>query len=105
MPEEYPMNQPPRIVITGMGIASPLGCGIETVWQRLLAGKSGLRRLPDEMVNELPAKVGGLVPTLAEDVAAGLNPDRFVTPKDQRKMDRFILLALAATDEALRQAR
>jgi 3-oxoacyl-[acyl-carrier-protein] synthase II len=99
------MNQPPRIVITGMGIASPLGCGIETVWQRLLAGKSGLRRLPDEMVNELPAKVGGLVPTLAEDVAAGLNPDRFVTPKDQRKMDRFILLALAATDEALQQAR
>jgi len=99
------MSQQPRIVITGMGIASPLGCGIEPVWQRLLAGKSGLRRLPDEMVNDLPAKVGGVVPTIEEDSEAGLNPDAIVTPKDQRKMDRFILLALAATDEALHQAQ
>ncbi|MCE3252320.1 MAG: beta-ketoacyl-[acyl-carrier-protein] synthase [Cellvibrio sp.] len=99
------MNQQPRIVITGMGIASPLGCGIEPVWQRLLEGKSGLRRLPDEMVNDVPAKVGGLVPTIEEDAEAGLNPDAIVTPKDQRKMDRFILLALAATDEALHQAK
>lgn len=99
------MSKQPRIVITGMGIASPLGCGIESVWQRLLAGKSGLRRLPDEMVNDLPAKVGGVVPTSEEDVAAGLNPDAIASPKDQRKMDRFILLALAATDEALQQAQ
>jgi len=99
------MSQQIRIVITGMGIASPLGCGIEPVWQRLLAGKSGLRRLPDEMVSDLPAKVGGVVPTVEEDAEAGLNPDAIVTPKDQRKMDRFILLALAATDEALQQAQ
>lgn len=99
------MSQQIRIVITGMGIASPLGCGIEPVWQRLLAGRSGLSRLPDEMVNDLPAKVGGVVPTIEEDADAGLNPDEFVTPKDQRKMDRFILLALAATEEALQQAQ
>lgn len=99
------MSAQTRIVITGMGIASPLGCGIEPVWQRLLAGKSGLRRLPDEMVNDLPAKVGGVVPSLEEDAEAGLNPDAIVTPKDQRKMDRFILFALAATDEALKQAQ
>jgi len=98
------MSQQTRIVITGMGIASPLGCGIEPVWQRLLAGKSGLRRLPDNMVDDLPAKVGGVVPSIEEDAEAGLNPDAIVTPKDQRKMDRFILLALAATDEALQQA-
>ena len=48
--EEASMSQQTRIVITGMGIASPLGCGIEPVWQRLLAGKSGLRRLPDEIL-------------------------------------------------------
>jgi 3-oxoacyl-[acyl-carrier-protein] synthase II len=98
------MSKQLRIVITGMGIASPLGCGIEPVWQRLLAGKSGLRRLPDEMVNDLPAKVGGVVPDIEEDSEAGLNPDATVTTKDQRKMDRFILLALVATDEALQQA-
>lgn len=99
------MSQSTRIVITGMGITSPLGCGIETVWQRLLAGKSGLRRLPDEMVSDLPAKVGGMVPGIEEDAEAGLNPDAVVSPKDQRKMDRFILLALAATEEALQQAQ
>ena len=99
------MSQPTRIVITGMGIASPLGCGIEPVWQRLLAGRSGLRRLPDDMVSDLPAKVGGVVPTIEEDAEAGLNPDAIVSPKDQRKMDRFILLALTATDEALQQAQ
>jgi 3-oxoacyl-[acyl-carrier-protein] synthase II len=104
-PEENPMSQPPRIVITGMGIASPLGCGIEPVWQRLLAGKSGIRRLPDEIVSDLPAKVGGVVPSIEEDAEAGFNPDAVVSTKDQRKMDRFILLALAATDEALQQAQ
>jgi 3-oxoacyl-[acyl-carrier-protein] synthase II len=103
--EEPPMSQQTRIVITGMGIASPLGCGIEPVWQRLLAGKSGLRRLPDAMVSDLSAKVGGVVPSIEEDAEAGLNPDTIVTPKDQRKMDRFILLALTATEEALQQAK
>lgn len=94
-----------RIVITGMGIASPLGCGVELVWQRLLAGQSGLRRLPEETVAELTAKVGGLVPSLEEDPEGGLAPDQIATPKDQRKMDRFILLALAAAAEALVQAQ
>lgn len=96
------MNQ--RIVITGMGIASPLGCGVETVWRRLLAGQSAIRRLPDEIAADLPAKVAGLVPDISEDAEAGLDPDKVVSPKDQRKMDRFILLALAAAEEALQQA-
>jgi 3-oxoacyl-[acyl-carrier-protein] synthase II len=94
-----------RIVITGMGIASPLGCGIELVWQRLLAGQSGIRRLPDEIVADLPAKVGGLVPSIIEDPEGGLDPDQIVSAKDQRKMDRFILLTLAAAAEALAQAK
>jgi 3-oxoacyl-[acyl-carrier-protein] synthase II len=96
------MNQ--RIVITGMGIASPLGLGVDTVWQRLLAGQSGLRRLPDAIAADLPAKVAGLVPDIGEDTEGGLDPDKVASTKDQRKMDRFILLALAAADEALRQA-
>jgi 3-oxoacyl-[acyl-carrier-protein] synthase II len=96
------MNQ--RIVITGMGIASPLGCGVETVWQRLLSGRSGIRRLPEDLTADLPAKVAGLVPNIHEDSEAGLDPDTVATPKDQRKMDRFILLALAAAQEALQQA-
>ncbi|MBL5820546.1 beta-ketoacyl-ACP synthase II [Serratia marcescens] len=93
-----------RIVITGMGAVSPLGCGVETIWQRLLKGESGIRALPDEIVADLPVKVGGQVPELAQDAEAGFNPDASVAPKDQKKMDRFILFAMAAADEAIRQA-
>jgi len=99
------IRNPTRIVITGMGIVSPLGCGVELAWQRLLAGQSGLRRLPDETVSDLPAKVGGLVPSIKEDPEGGLDPDQIVSAKDQRKMDRFILLTLAAAAEALAQAK
>lgn len=94
-----------RIVITGMGIASPLGCGVDLVWQRLLAGHSGIRVLTDDAYAELPAKVAGLVPDISEDTEGGLDANALVSSKDQRKMDRFILLALAASHEALQQAK
>ena len=93
-----------RIVVTGMGAVTPLGCGVETVWQRLLAGRSGLRRLPDDVVAGLQAKVGGVVPSYLEDAEGGFNPDLTVPVKEQKKMDRFILFALAAAKEALAQA-
>lgn len=93
-----------RIVITGMGLVSPLGCGVDVVWPRLIAGRSGLGRLPGGMVADLPAKVGAVVPTLEEDPEAGFDPDLTVAPKDQRKMDRFILFALTAAAEAVAQA-
>lgn len=93
-----------RIVVTGMGAVSPLGAGVQSSWTRLLAGKSGLSRLPDEIVGELPAKVGGIVPMISEDPEAGFDADSVLSPKDQRKVDRFILFALAAADEALAQA-
>ena len=93
-----------RIVVTGMGLVSPLGCGIEHVWQRLLDGQSGLRKLPEEMIAALPAKIGGVVPAKEEDAKAGFDPDMLVAPKEQRKMDRFIQFALAAAEEAIIQA-
>ncbi|KSV89592.1 3-oxoacyl-ACP synthase [Sinorhizobium sp. GL28] len=88
-----------------MGAVSPLGANVSSSWTRLLAGKSGIRRLPDEVVGDLPAKVGGVVPFLEEDAEVGFDPDSVLPPKDQRKVDRFILFALAAADEALAQAR
>jgi 3-oxoacyl-[acyl-carrier-protein] synthase II len=94
-----------RIVVTGMGAVSPLGANVTSSWTRLLAGKSGIRRLPEEVVGDLPAKVGGVVPGIAEDPEAGFDPDRVLPPKDQRKVDRFILFALAAAEQALAQAR
>jgi len=87
-----------------MGAVSPLGCGVETNWSRLLAGRSGIRSLPEAITVDLSAKVGGQVPDLAVDLEGGFDPDRVAPRKDQRKMDRFILFALLAADEAIAQA-
>jgi 3-oxoacyl-[acyl-carrier-protein] synthase II len=87
-----------------MGLVSPLGSGVEVVWQRVLAGRSGLRNLPDEVVADLPAKVGGAVPSVADDAEAGFDPDLATPPKEQKKMDRFIMFAMEAARQALEQA-
>jgi 3-oxoacyl-[acyl-carrier-protein] synthase II len=87
-----------------MGAVSPLGCGVETNWVRLLAGQSGIRLLPEAMTADLAAKVGGQVPDLADDIEGGFDPDKAASRKDQRKMDRFIMFALMAADEAIAQA-
>lgn len=93
-----------RIVVTGLGCVSPLGCGVERVWRRLIEGRSGLRRLPDEDAHDLPVKVAALVPALAEDVEGGFDPEASIAAKDLKKMDRFIQFAMVAADEALAAA-
>lgn len=93
-----------RIVVTGMGALTPLGADVESTWQRLLAGQSGIRRLPEELIGDLAVSIGGQVQSVQQDPEAGFDPDRLLAPKEQRKMDRFILFALAAADEALKQA-
>lgn len=92
-----------RIVVTGLGVVSPLGSGAEVPWARLLAGRSGLRALPDWAAS-LPARIAGVVPHKDEDPESGFDPDLVVPVKDQRKMDRFILFALVAAAEAIAQA-
>lgn len=93
-----------RVVVTGMGAVTPLGSGVEQSWKRLLEGRSGIRALSDEMVRDLPARVGGVVPLKSEE-DHGFDPDTVMPPKDQRKVDRFILFALAAAGEAVAQSR
>ncbi|NMZ83056.1 beta-ketoacyl-ACP synthase II [Pseudomonas mandelii] len=93
-----------RVVVTGMGLVSPLGSDVEVVWGRLLAGRSGLRQLPDEVVADLPAKVGGAVLSMTEDSEAGFDPDRATPPKEQKKMDRFIMFAMEAARQAVEQS-
>jgi 3-oxoacyl-[acyl-carrier-protein] synthase II len=93
-----------RIVVTGMGAVSPLGCGVEAIWSRLIAGRSGVRALPASFSADLHARVAGIVPDKAEDNEAGFDPDIAVARKDQRKMDRFILFGMAAAAEAIAQA-
>jgi 3-oxoacyl-[acyl-carrier-protein] synthase II len=93
-----------RIVVTGFGMVSPLGCGVDLVWRRLIAGRSGIRRLSDNLVPDVPAKIAGVVPTIDEDAEGGFDPDRAVSAKDQKRMDRFIQFAMAAANEAIAQS-
>ena len=94
-----------RIVVTGMGMVTPLGSGVETVWRRLLDGHSGLAVLPEEITEAIASKVAGVVPSLTPECPWGFDPTLAVEPKEHKKMDRFSLFALAAAKEALDQAR
>jgi len=93
-----------RVVVTGLGVVSPLGTGTEIAWARLLAGRSGLSRLPADLAPDVPAQVAGRVLDKAADPEGGFDLDAAVPGKDQKKMDRFIQFALAAADEAIAQA-
>jgi 3-oxoacyl-[acyl-carrier-protein] synthase II len=93
-----------RIVVTGLGVVSPLGCGTELAWSRLLAGRSGVTALPADLAPDVPAQIAGQVLDKAADPEGGFDLDAAVPPKDQKKMDRFIQFALAAADEAIAQS-
>ena len=89
-----------RVVVTGMGIASPLGLGVENVWKRLINGESGISNIQSFDVGDLPAKVAGQVPQ-GTKADGKLDISEWIPIKDQKKMDRFIQLALVAATEAV----
>src|SRR5260370_24551542 len=92
-----------RVVVTGIGLVTPLGVGTENIWKRLTAGESGTGAIQSFDVADLPAKSAGQVPR--GETASGLfNADDWVPPKDQRKMDEFIVYAMAAADQAVTDA-
>src|SRR4051794_2690583 len=92
-----------RVVVTGLGMVSPLGCGVETTWQRILQGKSGARIIETFDVSDLPAKVACQVPR-GDGTDGTFNADQWMEPKDQRKVDDFIIFAMAAARQALDDA-
>jgi 3-oxoacyl-[acyl-carrier-protein] synthase II len=89
-----------RVVVTGMGIASPLGVGVEHVWQKLINGESGIRAIQSFDTADLTAKIGGQVPPGAR-AEGGLDLAEWIPVKDLKKMDRFIHLGLVAATEAV----
>ncbi|MBT7486983.1 MAG: beta-ketoacyl-ACP synthase II [Rhodospirillales bacterium] len=92
-----------RVVVTGIGLVTPLGCGVDHVWNRLLKGDSGIRAIESFDVSDLPAKIGGEVPR--GETADGLfNADDWVPPKDQRRMDAFIQYGMGAAQMAVQDS-
>ena len=92
-----------RVVITGLGLVTPLGCGVEASWSRLLQGKSGARRIEEFDVSDLTCQIGCFVPRgpLSE---GKFDPNDWMEPKEQRKVDDFIIFAMGAADQALQDA-
>ena len=89
-----------RVVVTGLGLVTPLGAGVKTTWERLINGESGIRGIQRCDVSDLPCKIAGEVP-MGETAHGHFNADDYVDAKDRRKMDLFIVYALAAAMQAV----
>src|SRR3982075_1721091 len=92
-----------RVVVTGLGMVTPLACGVEPTWQRLINGDSGARRIETFDVSDLPAKIACQVPR-GDGSSDSFNPDQWMEPKEQRKVDDFIIFAVSAAHQALADA-
>ena len=93
-----------RVVVTGLGMVTPLACGVEPTWQRLVNGESGARRIETFDVSDLPAKIACQVPR-GDGSDGSFNPDQWMEPKEQRKVDDFIIFAMARRAPGARRCR
>ena len=92
-----------RVVVTGLGLVTPLGGNTQTTWDNLIAGRSGIRRIDRFDVSDLPTKIAGLIPS-GDSGEGNYNPDDWLDPKEQRKIDHFIAYGVAAASQALQDS-
>ena len=92
-----------RVVVTGLGMVTPLGCGVDVTWKRLLAGESGARKVDTFDVSDLPARIACMIPR-GDGANGTYNPSDWMEPKEQRKVDDFIAYAMCAATQAIRDA-
>ena len=96
------MGQLRRVVVTGLGVVSPLACGVEATWRRLLASESAAARVENFDVSDLPCQIAAQVPRGGAEDA--FNPDDWMEPKEQRRVDDFIIYGMSAATQAMRDA-
>jgi 3-oxoacyl-[acyl-carrier-protein] synthase II len=89
-----------RVVVTGLGLVTPLACGVKATWQRLLAGESGARPISRFDPKDMPAKIAAEIP-LGDDRADAFRADEWMDPKERRRVDDFILYAMGAASQAI----
>ncbi|PJI43358.1 beta-ketoacyl-ACP synthase II [Ferrovibrio sp.] len=95
-----------RVVVTGLGLVTPLACGVEATWQRLINGESGLGPITRFDASEMSAKIAGQVPLKADfpDRADAFDPDEWMEAKDRKRVDDFIVFGLAAAKQAVKDS-
>src|SRR5690242_13406627 len=86
-----------------MGMVTPLGCGVEHIWARLIAGDSGAKAIDTFDVSDIACKIAGVIP-VGDGTNGTYNPDQWMEPKEQRKVDKFIVYAMCAAKQALEHA-
>src|SRR3954453_23591097 len=91
------------VVVTGLGMVTPLGCGVEVTWKKLLEGQSGASKVEAFDVSDLACKIACSIPR-GDGADGTYNPDQWMEPKEQRKVDPFIVYAMTAATQALRDA-
>jgi 3-oxoacyl-[acyl-carrier-protein] synthase II len=89
-----------RVVVTGLGLVSPLACGVEESWSRLIAAQSGARKIKTFETSDLATKIACIIPR-GDGTEGTFNPDQWMDPKEQRRVDDFILYGVAAAKQAV----
>ncbi|MEA2885179.1 MAG: 3-oxoacyl-[acyl-carrier-protein] synthase [Bradyrhizobium sp.] len=92
-----------RVAVTGLGMVSPLACGVEPTWKRILGSESGAKKIETFDVSDLASRIACMVPR-GDGSNGTFNPDQWMEPKDQRKVDDFIIFAMSAAKQALDDA-
>ena len=90
-----------RVVVTGLGLTTPLGNGVETNWQRLISGKVGINKIENFDVSDLPCKIAGQIPNKQNDLDGGLDIDQWIEPREYKRIDRFIAYGIISAIQAV----
>ena len=90
-----------RVVVTGLGMLTPLGNGVDVNWKRLISGHSGIRKISDFDVSDISCKIAGQIPLKIDDPEAGLDIDQWIEPRDQKRIDRFIAYGIISAMQAV----
>ena len=90
-----------RVVITGMGLTTPLGNGVEINWKRLTSGVVGINKIENFDVSDLPCKIAGQVPNISNDPEGGLDIDQWIEPREYKRIDRFISYGIISAIQAI----
>ena len=90
-----------RVVVTGIGLLTPLGLGIETNWNRLVSGFVGINKIDNFDVSDLPCKIAGQIPKKSDDPEGGINIEDWIEPREYKRIDRFIAYGLISATQAV----